>query len=130
MRHYKSYITMALAACTLSFASCSDEYMENMNTDPSKAATIDPNAQLTTAQLHTYGDLEVSETYRSYSYSVDDYDPVGIDKDKKEISDRHSHNSIFVVEMPRERNGFKPKLCAAYYGRTERLEESWCPASR
>lgn len=52
------------------------------------------------------------------------YDPVGIDKDKKEITDRHSHNSMFVVEMPRERNGFKPKLCAAYYGRTERLEEA------
>lgn len=52
------------------------------------------------------------------------YDPVGIDKNKKEITDRHSHNSIFVIEMPRERNGFKPKLCAAYYGRTERLEEA------
>lgn len=52
------------------------------------------------------------------------YDPVGIDKDKKEITDRHSHNSIFVIEMPRERNGFKLKLCAAYYGRTERLEEA------
>ena len=56
-------------------------------------------------------------------YSIS-YDPVGIDKDKKEITDRHSHNSMFVVEMPRERNGFKPKLCAAYYGRTERLEEA------
>lgn len=52
------------------------------------------------------------------------YDPVGIDKDKKEITDRHSHNSMLVIEMPRERNGFKPKLCAAYYGRTERLEEA------
>lgn len=52
------------------------------------------------------------------------YDPVGIDKDKKEITNKHSHNSIFVIEMPRERNGFKPKLCAAYYGRTERLEEA------
>lgn len=52
------------------------------------------------------------------------YDPVGIDKDKKEITDKHSHNSIFVIEMPRERNGFKPKLCAAYYGRTEQLEEA------
>ena len=45
-------------------------------------------------------------------------------QDKKEITDRHSHNSIFVIEMPRERNGFKPKVCAAYYGRTERLEEA------
>ena len=28
MRHYKSYITMALAAFALFFVSCSDEYME------------------------------------------------------------------------------------------------------
>lgn len=69
MRHYKSYITMVLVVCTLLFASCSDEYMTNMNTDPSKAATIDPNAQLTTAQLQTYGDLEVVETFRSYIYA-------------------------------------------------------------
>ena len=25
------------------------------------------------------------------------YDPVGVDKDKEEITDRHSHNSIFAV---------------------------------
>ena len=45
------------------------EYMENMNTDPSKAATIDPNAQLTTAQLQTYGDLSMMEIYRNYHYA-------------------------------------------------------------
>ena len=56
-------------ACALFFASCSDEYMENMNTDPSKAATIDPNAQLTTAQLQTYGDLSMMEIYRNYHYA-------------------------------------------------------------
>jgi hypothetical protein len=43
--------------------------MENMNTDPSKAATIDPNAQLTTAQLQTYGDLGMVEIYRNYLYA-------------------------------------------------------------
>ncbi len=69
MRHYKSYITIILMACTLLSTSCSDEYMENMNTDPSKAATIDPNAQLTTAQLQTYGDIEAMETFRSYIYA-------------------------------------------------------------
>ena len=50
------------------------------------------------------------------------YDPVGIDKDKNEITDKHSHNSIKVWEMPNERNGYKIKLCAAYYGRPEKLE--------
>ena len=52
------------------------------------------------------------------------YDPVGVDKEKKEITLSHSHNSIFVFEMPAARNGFKPKLCAAYYGRPDKLEEA------
>jgi hypothetical protein len=43
--------------------------MENMNTDPSKAATIDPNAQLTTAELQTYGDLDMVNMYRNYLYA-------------------------------------------------------------
>lgn len=63
------YITIITMACALFFASCSDEYMENMNTAPSKAATIDPNAQLTTAQLQTYGDLSMMEIYRNYHYA-------------------------------------------------------------
>ena len=56
-------------ACALVFASCSDSYMEDINTDPSKASVIDPNAQLTTVQLQTYGDLEMVETLRSYVYA-------------------------------------------------------------
>ena len=68
MRQSK-YITIITMACALFFASCSDEYMENKNTDPSKAATIDPNAQLTTAQLQTYGDLSMMEIYRNYHYA-------------------------------------------------------------
>lgn len=68
MRQSK-YITIITMACALFFASCSDEYMENMNTDPSKAATIAPNAQLTTAQLQTYGDLSMMEIYRNYHYA-------------------------------------------------------------
>lgn len=68
MRQSK-YITIITMAYALFFASCSDEYMENMNTDPSKAATIDPNAQLTTAQLQTYGDLSMMEIYRNYHYA-------------------------------------------------------------
>ena len=52
------------------------------------------------------------------------YDPVGIDKDKKEITNKHSHNSMFIIQMPNEYNGYKPKLCAAYYGRPDKLEEA------
>lgn len=72
MRYYTSYITL-LVACFLCFASCSDDYMENMNTDPSKAATLDPNAQLTTAQLQTYGDLGMVEIYRNYLYAFNQH---------------------------------------------------------
>lgn len=52
------------------------------------------------------------------------YDPVGIDKEGKELTLKHSHNSIFVVQMPCSLNGFKIKLVAAYYGRPDTLEEA------
>lgn len=68
------------------------------------------------------GDTRVKEIPRG-TYAIT-YDPVGIDKDKKDITDRHSHNSIHVWEMPNERNGYKLKVCAAYYGRPEKLEEA------
>lgn len=47
-------------------SSCSDSYLEGVNTDDSKAESIDPNAQLTTALLQTYGDFSLMDTYRSY----------------------------------------------------------------
>ena len=56
-------------------------------------------------------------------YSIS-YDPVGIDKDKKEITNRHSHNSIRVWMNPHEINGYRQKCVAAYYGRPEKLEEA------
>lgn len=52
------------------------------------------------------------------------YDPVGIDKEKKAITNKHSHNSIRVWENPSARNGYKFKCCAAYYGRPDKLEEA------
>lgn len=66
------YIVRILTVATLSagclFGGCSDDYMEDLNTDPSKAPSVDPNAQLTTAQLQTYGDLGEVEIYRNYHY--------------------------------------------------------------
>lgn len=56
-------------AIALAFTACSDEYMDDMNTDPSKAEKIDPNSQLTLAELQTYGDLGMIEIYRSYIYA-------------------------------------------------------------
>ena len=69
MNFKQSYIILLMVASALFFGACSDEYLENLNTDPSKAATIDPNAQLTTAQLQTYGDLGMGEIYRNYHYA-------------------------------------------------------------
>lgn len=61
MKKIHQYIVMAaLALVSLMGASCSsDDTMTNINTDPSKAPSIDPNAQLTTAELQTYGDLVI-----------------------------------------------------------------------
>lgn len=57
---------MMLLTFGAGLSSCSDSYMEDVNTDDSKAETIDPNAQLTTALLQTYGDFSLMDTYRSY----------------------------------------------------------------
>ena len=69
MKQNKLYIIIMLLISSYAFFSCSDEYMESMNTDTSKAETIDPNSQLTTAILQTYVDLEMVQTYRSYLYA-------------------------------------------------------------
>ena len=50
----------------MTFTSCSDSYFEEVNTDDSKASSIAPSAQLTTALLQTYGDFGLMDTYRSY----------------------------------------------------------------
>lgn len=56
-------------------------------------------------------------------YSIS-YDPVGVDKDKNLITNKHSHNSIKVWMNPSYLNGFKQKLVACYYGRPDTLEEA------
>ena len=73
MKYNLSYIAIILVTSLLFFTACSDKYMEDMNTDPSKAATVDPNAQLTTAQLQTYGDLGMVEIYRNYLYAFNQH---------------------------------------------------------
>ena len=40
--------------------------MQGLNTDTSKVESLDPNMQLTTALLQTYGDFSLMDTYRSY----------------------------------------------------------------
>ena len=50
----------------LATTACSDDHMNGINTDNTKTTTIDPNAQLTTCLLQTYGDFGLMDTYRSY----------------------------------------------------------------
>ena len=63
-KHF-SYIICALLFSAV-FTACSDSYMEDLNKDSTKATTIAPSAQLTTALLQTYGDFGLMDTYRSY----------------------------------------------------------------
>ena len=55
-------LMMAGAAMT----SCSDDTFSNINTDETKVSELDPNAQLTTSLLQTYGDFSLMDTYRNY----------------------------------------------------------------
>lgn len=67
MKTIYNYMASAVTILTLlGLCACSDAYMEDVNTDDSKANTIDPNTQLTTALLQTYGDFSLMDTYRSY----------------------------------------------------------------
>lgn len=56
-------------------------------------------------------------------YSIS-YDPVGINKEAKQITNKHSHNSIQVWMNPSIYNNFKTALVATYYGRPDKLEEA------
>ena len=56
-------------------------------------------------------------------YSIN-YDPVGVDKNKDEVTNKHSHNSIMVWMNPHYLNGYKQKLVCTYYGRPDTLEEA------
>ena len=59
-------IFLFLTVAALTFSACSDSYMEELNTDDSKVSQLDPNGQLTTALLQTYGDISLMDTYRNY----------------------------------------------------------------
>ena len=64
----KHILAAGLVCCGMAPAltSCSDSYMDEVNTDETKASHIAPSAQLTTSLLQTYGDFGLMDTYRSY----------------------------------------------------------------
>ena len=59
-------MAMLLMATGGVMTSCSDDMMERTNTDKTKVNQLDPNAQLTTSLLQTYGDFSLMDTYRNY----------------------------------------------------------------
>lgn len=63
---YKNVALGLLVGLLFGLTSCSDSHMEEVNTNDTKGSTIDPNSLLTTAQLQTYGDFGMMDTYRSY----------------------------------------------------------------
>lgn len=72
---------------------------------------------------YTDSDGRIKRRIPAGLYSIN-YDPVGVNKDKDEISMKHSHNSIMVWMNPHYLNGFKQKLVCTYYGRPDTLEEA------
>lgn len=71
-RNIRNILSLAMIALPLGcvgtglLSSCSDDYMEDLNTDETKVSDIDPNSQLTTALLQTYGDFGLMDAYRCY----------------------------------------------------------------
>lgn len=66
MNKIHKLLLAAFATATMGLTSCSDDYMADLNVDKTKAETLDPNNQLTTALLQTYGDFQMMDTYRCY----------------------------------------------------------------
>ena len=82
----KSSLMMAFAlmATGTAMTSCSDDTLSNINTDKTKVSELDPNAQLTTALLQTYGDFSLMDTYRNYITGFPQYFAGGI-KDSEPV---------------------------------------------
>ena len=59
-------MAFAMMATGTAMTSCSDDTLSDINTDKTKVSELDPNAQLTTALLQTYGDFSLMDTYRNY----------------------------------------------------------------
>lgn len=63
-KYLKKALYIVAAVGIIGFSSCND--FEEMNNNPSKSTTTDPNSQLTYAQLYAYGDVELVETNTVY----------------------------------------------------------------
>ena len=60
---------LSIALMALTFVSCSDKIYEEINTDPTKAAEVNPSLQLSYAALQLYGDMNYVDVHRLYTYA-------------------------------------------------------------
>ena len=123
----KGSLMMAFAFMTTGVAmtSCSDDTLSNINTDKTKVSNLDPNAQLTTALLQTYGDFSLMDTYRNYitgftqhfagGWNVTNYAGSNFAEDdiSRRIWDRYYELSIKNLVDAIHRSEDKPNLNAA-----------------
>ena len=123
----KGSLMMAFAFMTTGVAltSCSDDTLSNINTDKTKVSNLDPNAQLTTALLQTYGDFSLMDTYRNYitgftqhfagGWNVTNYAGSNFAEDdiSRRIWDRYYEISIKNLVDAIHRSEDKPNLNAA-----------------
>lgn len=123
----KGSLMMAFAFMTTGVAmtSCSDDTLSNINTDKTKVSNLDPNAQLTTALLQTYGDFSLMDTYRNYitgftqhfagGWNVTNYAGSNFSEDdiSRRIWDRYYEISIKNLVDAIHQSEDKPNLNAA-----------------
>ncbi len=123
----KGSLMMAFAFMTTGVAmtSCSDDTLSNINTDKTKVSNLDPNAQLTTALLQTYGDFSLMDTYRNYitgftqhfagGWNVTNYAGSNFAEDdiSRRIWDRYYEISIKNLVDSIHKSEDKPNLNAA-----------------
>ncbi len=67
MKYIYHIIIASILTGLLSFTACND--FDEMNTNPTKSPVLDANSQLSYAQLSTWGDWQITETYHFYLLS-------------------------------------------------------------
>ena len=60
---------LALAVSAFALSSCSDKVYKDLNTDPTKALSMNPALQLSHSILQIYGDMDYTSTHRVYTYA-------------------------------------------------------------
>ncbi len=62
-------VLVSLSVAVLALSSCSDKTYEELNTDPTKALSMNPALQLSHSILQVYGSMDYTSTHRVYTYA-------------------------------------------------------------